>query len=142
MGAVAGVVVGLDQLTKTIAERGLAAGPVHMIWTLQLNLSYNNGVAFSMGRGLAPVIVPAGVVLVALLVGMGRTTATTAGLVALGLVVGGALGNLTDRLVRGQGGAVIDFIDFQWWPVFNLADSAIVCGAGLLVLAGLRRQTG
>jgi signal peptidase II len=64
------------------------------------------------------------------------TSATLA--VALGLVLGGAVGNLADRLVRGNGGAVIDFIDFQWWPVFNLADVAISCGAVLLVLRSLR----
>jgi signal peptidase II len=60
---------------------------------------------------------------------------------ALGLVLGGALGNLTDRALRGPGllsGRVIDFIDFHVWPVFNLADSAIVVGAILLAWAGLR----
>jgi signal peptidase II len=58
--------------------------------------------------------------------------------IALGLVLGGALGNLADRLIRGHGGAVIDFIDFQWWPVFNVADMAITIGAVLLVIAGFR----
>ena len=140
VGLVAAAVVALDQLTKSIAERELANGPVHVIWTLQLNLSYNNGVAFSLGRGWAPVIVPVGIVLVALLVGMGRTVATVAGLLALGLVLGGAAGNLTDRLIRGHGGSVIDFIDLQWWPVFNVADAAIVCGGALLVLTGLRTR--
>ena len=61
--------------------------------------------------------------------------------VGLGLVLGGALGNLTDRVVRGSGlnGRVVDFIDFRVWPVFNLADSAIVIGAALILLAGVRR---
>lgn len=136
-GLVAGVaaaVMAVDQATKTLAERDLATGPVHVIGTLQLNLAYNNGVAFSLGRGLAPFIVPIGVVLVAVLVGVGRTTASVLGLVALGLVVGGAAGNLIDRLFRG--GEVIDFIDLQWWPVFNVADSAVVCGGLLLALVG------
>ncbi|HTG46531.1 MAG TPA: signal peptidase II, partial [Actinomycetota bacterium] len=59
--------------------------------------------------------------------------------VALGLILGGALGNLTDRAVRGPGlsGHVVDFIDVHIWPVFNLADSAIVIGAVLLALASL-----
>ncbi|MBI2238155.1 MAG: signal peptidase II, partial [Actinobacteria bacterium] len=64
--------------------------------------------------------------------------------VALGLVLGGALGNLTDRISRGPGlsGRVVDFIDLHVWPVFNLADSAIVVGALLLLLAGARHGTG
>jgi signal peptidase II len=62
--------------------------------------------------------------------------------VALGLVLGGALGNLTDRIVRGPGvsGRVVDFIDFHVWPVFNVADSAIVIGAVLLAMGGIRRE--
>jgi signal peptidase II len=62
--------------------------------------------------------------------------------VALGLVLAGAVGNLTDRLIRGPGfsGEVVDFIDLHVWPVFNLADSAIVVGAAILLLHGLRRR--
>ena len=60
--------------------------------------------------------------------------------VGLGLILGGALGNLTDRVLRGPLG-VIDFIDFRVWPVFNAADAAIVIGAIIVALAGLRRRT-
>jgi signal peptidase II len=62
--------------------------------------------------------------------------------VGLGLVLGGAIGNLIDRGTRGPGfsGEVVDFIDLQVWPVFNLADSAIVIGAALLLLSSLRRD--
>jgi signal peptidase II len=63
--------------------------------------------------------------------------------VSLGLILGGALGNLTDRAIRGDGllsGRVVDFIDFHVWPVFNLADSAIVIGALLLAVGGIRRE--
>jgi signal peptidase II len=62
--------------------------------------------------------------------------------VGLGLVLGGAIGNLIDRAIRGSGfsGEVVDFIDLQVWPVFNLADSAIVTGAALLLLTSLRRD--
>ncbi len=58
-------------------------------------------------------------------------------------MLGGALGNLTDRVVRGSGfsGRVVDFIDFRWWPVFNVADSAIVIGAGLILLSGVLRSS-
>jgi len=71
-------------------------------------------------------------------VGSRHGPATWAGAVALGLLAGGAAGNLVDRLLRDHGGAVVDFIDLQWWPVFNLADAAITCGAVALVLASRR----
>lgn len=69
-----------------------------------------------------------------------RKPPSLTGAVALGLVLGGALGNLTDRLVRGPGfsGEVVDFLDFRVWPVFNVADSCIVIGAALLLLTGAR----
>ena len=64
-----------------------------------------------------------------------------AGAVAAGLVAGGALGNLGDRAFRGDDGflhgAVVDFIDLQWWPIFNVADSAIVVGGILLVVVSM-----
>jgi signal peptidase II len=134
-GLVAVAVVAVDQWTKTLAERHLADGPVHVWWTLRLNLSYNSGAAFGLGRGATPVILALGVVVLVLLLGFGRVAmAQTFGAVALGLVIGGAVGNLADRLVRDNGGAVIDFVDLQWWPIFNVADAAITVGAGLLVL--------
>ena len=72
----------------------------------------------------------------------GRTVPTRMGAVAVGLVLGGAAGNLTDRALRAGdgflGGAVIDFIDVQWYPVFNVADMAVVGGALLLLLATVR----
>lgn len=139
-GAVAVVVVALDQLTKTLAERHLADGPVHLFWTLRLALNLNSGAAFGLGRGTGPIIIVVGVVMIVLLLGLGRLAATDVlAAVALGLLLGGAAGNLVDRLVRDNGGAVIDFIDFQWWPVFNVADIGVTTGAGLLILASRRR---
>ena len=62
--------------------------------------------------------------------------------VALGMIVGGASGNVADRLLRGDSGflqgSVVDFIDLQWWPVFNVADIGVVCGAILLSIATFR----
>jgi signal peptidase II len=52
----------------------------------------------------------------------------------LGLIIGGALGNLVDRLVRHHAGAVIDFVDLRWWPVFNVADAAITVGVVVAVM--------
>ncbi|MDP9386464.1 MAG: signal peptidase II [Actinomycetota bacterium] len=141
-GATAAAVVVADQTTKTWALRALDDGPVHVVWTLRLNLSFNSGAAFGIGKGLGPLLVVVGVVLVVALVAMARSTPTTAAAVAVGLVGGGAVGNLADRFLRDHGGAVVDFIDLQWWPVFNLADAAITCGALLLVVVGWRDGAG
>jgi signal peptidase II len=80
---------------------------------------------------------------VVVLVAVGRSVDRTAIAVALGLVLGGALGNLADRLFRSPGfgrGSVVDFVDLRWWPVFNVADAAITCGCVVLVLLSLGRS--
>jgi signal peptidase II len=139
-GVVAGVVVVLDQLTKSWALGALDDGPVDLVWTLRFKLSFNSGAAFGIGEGLAPFFVATGVVMLVVLLVLSRSVAATRpAAVALGLVLGGAVGNLADRLFRGHDGAVVDFIDLQWWPVFNVADAAITCGAILLVLTGPRK---
>ncbi len=109
---------------------------------MQLNLTYNTGAAFSQGEGLGPYI---GIAAAAVAIGLlwsGRTVPTRTGAVAVGLVLGGAAGNLTDRAFRAGdgflGGAVIDFVDVQWYPVFNVADMAVVGGALLLLFATAR----
>lgn len=136
---VAAAVVAADQFTKHLALGGLDDGPIHVIWTLQLRLTFNRGAAFGLGPGISPVLVAVGVVVLVGLLAFGRDGARTPGaVVALGLIVGGALGNLVDRVVRDHGGAVVDFVDLQWWPVFNLADAAITCGAVALVLVSRR----
>lgn len=140
-GASAAAVVALDQLTKEWALSALQDGPIDLLWTLRLNLTFNSGAAFGLARGLAPLLMVVGVIVVVLLVGAGR--ALLAGLgssVSLGMVVGGAAGNLSDRFFRGHGGAVVDFIDLQWWPVFNLADAAICVGAALMVFTAYRKE--
>ena len=134
-------VVAADQLTKSWALEALDDGPVHLVGTLRLNLSFNTGAAFGLGQGLAPLLMFVAIAVLVALVAFGRTAADTPlAVVALGLVVGGAVGNLIDRLVRDHEGAVVDFIDLQWWPIFNLADSAITIGALLFVL-GARAGT-
>ena len=133
---VAVAVAAADQLTKAWALQALADGPIHLLWTLRLRLSFNTGIAFGLGRGLGTLLVPLALAVLVVMVVLGWVGSgglpTT---VALGLVTGGAAGNLVDRLVR-HGGAVVDFVDLQWWPVFNLADAAISCGVVLLLLAG------
>ncbi len=139
---VAGLVIVVDQLTKWWAVTHLQDRIVHVLWTLQLNLTFNSGMAFGRGRGFGPIIAVIGVVLVGvLLLGTSRAPSKLAA-VAGGLVLGGAISNLLDRFFREGsgflGGRVVDFIDLQRFPVFNLADAAIDIGAVLLVIVLLR----
>jgi signal peptidase II len=140
-GLVGLVVVVLDQLAKEWALDALADGPIEVIGSLQWNLGFNSGTAFSFGEGRGGLISLLGLVAVlVLLAGVLRWPGRLPK-VAAGLVVGGALGNLYDRFTRGPGlldGAVVDFIDVQWWPIFNIADIAICVGAGLLAILSFR----
>ena len=138
LGLVAGVVVAIDQATKTWALEELADGPIDLVWTLRLNLSFNSGAAFGVGEGLAPLLIAGAVAIMVVLAGFSRSLTGRLPTLALGMVLGGAAGNLVDRLIRDHDGAVVDFIDLQWWPIFNVADMAIVGGAILLVLTSGR----
>ena len=142
--AIAFVVVMLDQVSKTLALNALDDGRViDVVWTLRFARGFNSGMAFSKAEGWGPVIgVVATVVLVYLLSTL-RRAGSAVSATGLALVIGGASGNLVDRLFRGDAwmrGSVVDFIDLQWWPVFNVADSAITVGAVLLVLGALRES--
>jgi signal peptidase II len=139
---VAAVVLAVDQLTKWWALQNLRTRTIHVVWTLQFNLTRNTGAAFSRFGGQGPVIGVLALAIVAFLLWQGTSVSSRTGSVAIGLVLGGALGNLADRAFRGGGfmhGAVVDFIDLRWWPVFNVADSCVVVGAILLVVVNLVR---
>jgi signal peptidase II len=135
---VAAAAVAIDQLTKSLAVDRLADDTVEVFWTLRFNLTFNSGLSFGQGEGLTGYITVLAVLLVVGLVWWSRSLTSRPMAAAVGLLLGGACGNLADRLFRSHDGAVVDFIDFQWWPVFNVADIAVFCGAGLLVLATLR----
>jgi signal peptidase II len=109
---------------------------------LQLRFTTNPGGAFGLFGNLSVLFVAFSVVVIGVVVLASRNLPGRASAFGLGLVLGGAAGNLTDRLIRGPGlqGEVVDFIDFHVWPVFNAADSAIVIGALVLLFLGLRRQ--
>lgn len=138
------VVVALDQATKWFALRGLDDGPIALFWGIDLRLVFNTGSAFGVGADLSPFIAVASVVVVVVLLRTGRGLAGWPANLGIALVVGGAIGNLIDRVARAGdgvlGGAVVDFVDLGWWPVFNLADAAITVGAPLLVLALARES--
>jgi signal peptidase II len=137
-------VLALDQLTKDWALGALDDGrTIDLVGSLRFRLVFNPGGAFSLfgGGGWGPVISALAITVVALLLWQLRSVASTWATVALGLVVGGALGNLVDRAVRGDDGflhgKVVDFIDLQWWPVFNVADIGVVVGSFALVAVGV-----
>jgi signal peptidase II len=144
IAVVAAAVLALDQLTKHWALAALDDGPIDLIGSLRLQLTFNSGASFSMGSGRGGLIGLVGLVVVVFLL---RSVARWPGIlapVALGMIVGGALGNLADRVFRAGaggllGGRVVDFIDLQWWPVFNVADMGVVLGAALLIVASLRQ---
>jgi signal peptidase II len=129
----------VDRATKIWAESALAGRRPIVVIPGVLDLAYttNSGGAFGLGQSawwlftFATIAVAAAIALAAFRI-RGRATGA-----ALGLILGGALGNLTDRLLRGEmplRGRVVDFIDLHVWPVFNLADTAIVVGALLLAV--------
>ncbi|MBF6075063.1 signal peptidase II [Nocardia beijingensis] len=135
----AAVVLGLDLLTKTIAVAKLTPGdPVPIVGDFaRLSLVRNPGAAFSMATGMTWLLTLVAAAVVIGVVRIGRTLRSLWWAIGLGMVLGGAVGNLADRLFRAPGplqGHVVDFVAVGWWPVFNVADSAIVCGAILLVV--------
>jgi signal peptidase II len=138
--ALAALVVIADQLTKHWAVNSLDDRTIDVVWTLRLHLAFNSGMAFSRGDGLGPIIgVIALVVVVAFVVSL-RRSGSRWSTIGVGLIVGGAVGNIVDRLFRDPGwlrGRVVDFIDLQWWPIFNVADIGITVGALMLLVGSL-----
>ena len=140
-----GLVIGLDQLSKWLAEQFLLLGqPLPVLPSFNLTLLYNTGAAFSFlaqagGWQRWFFLLLSLTISVALVLWIGRLQrGQTLLAIALSLILGGAVGNLIDRIVHGH---VIDFIQLYYqhwyWPAFNLADSAITVGAILLVLDNL-----
>jgi len=132
IGAAVAVLI-LDILTKGWAVSALSDGrDIHIFWTLHFALTRNEGMAFSTGTNVGPIIGMLAIVVIAILIFTMRKQSSVVSIVATGCIIGGAIGNVLDRVFRGSaflGGAVVDFIDFRWWPVFNIADIGIVCGA-------------
>lgn len=140
VAVVATTVVLADQASKWWALRALGGGrSIEVAWTLRFRLIFNSGTAFGLGSRFAPLIAILAVAVVVVLLRVSGAVEGTWTRLSLGLVLGGAIGNLLDRSLRAGGGvlggAVVDFIDLRWWPVFNLADSAITVGAVLLAVA-------
>jgi signal peptidase II len=137
-GALGGLVVAADQATKAAIEANLVPGEdVHVLGPISLTSAHNTGVAFGLAGGGSGVgIVLLTLAALALIFSIfAREPGRPGTWLAIGLISGGALGNLADR-VRAD--AVTDFVDLPGWPPFNLADTAITLGVATLAWAYLR----
>jgi signal peptidase II len=148
-GTVATVALALDVISKVLVVAKLPEThrPIRLLGgAIYLDQTRNSGAAFSLGTSFTVILTVVALAVVAVIVRTAGRMRSAGWAVALGLVLGGALGNLADRLCRAPGvgrGHVVDWIsafgpDGKHWPIFNLADSAIVCGAILAAVLALR----
>jgi signal peptidase II len=140
---IAFVILALDLVTKIAVVHWIQPGrPIEIIGdVVTLRLVRNPGAAFSMATGMTWLLTIVAVCVVIGVIRIGRTLRSPLWALGLGLVLGGALGNLIDRFFRAPGplqGHVVDFVSVGWWPVFNVADSAVSIGAVALVVYSLR----
>ena len=142
--AAAGAVWLLDRLSKLWVESALAGRPpITLIpGVLDLRFTTNSGGAFSLGQSAPWVFAGASILVSGAIVATAFRHEHTLTAFALGLILGGALGNVTDRAIRGprMSGHVIDFVDLHIWPIFNVADSAVVIGAILLAISSVTAE--
>jgi signal peptidase II len=137
-------VYGLDQLAKFLVVSGLEVGDVVPVLgeLLQLHFVTNSGAAFSLASGFTWVLSLVAVGVIGFIIWFARRIQSVAWAITFGLVLGGAFGNVTDRLFREPGfgvGHVVDFIQIWGFPaIFNVADIAVVTGMGLFLLLTLR----
>lgn len=141
--AAAAVVTGADQWIKALVTRAMPPGSSVPVIDGLLSLTHvqNRGVAFGLMPGIPPIVTMLAALTLVLLLAYnkGRQLRSRMSAVGLALMAGGAVGNLLDRI---RYGFVVDYIDVHVWPVFNLADAAIVAGAGLVVLVLMRSGGG
>jgi signal peptidase II len=147
---VAVLVLALDVVSKVLVVASLEPGEQKRLLggAIYLDVARNSGAAFSLGTGFTVLLSVIALVVVGIIVRTASRMRSTGWAISLGLILGGALGNLVDRIFREPGvfrGHVVDWISLfgpnaEHWPIFNLADSAIVCGAvlaGVLSLLGI-----
>jgi len=136
-GALAALVLAADQVAKAAVEANLVPGEhVEVLGPLELTLAHNRGVAFGLAGGAGLGLIAVTLAALGLIVYLFARDPGRRGMwLATGLVAGGALGNLADRVFAGE---VTDYIAVGSWPPFNLADVAITCGVALLALIYVR----
>lgn len=133
----AAIILALDQGTKQWALNNLSGDPIEVIdGVLRLRLTLNTGGAFGLLQGLPGFFLVATLVIVGGILIGARKVDDHRWAIPLGTVLGGGLGNASDRLLRDTGGGVVDFIDLYVWPVFNVADMSIVFGALTILVLG------
>lgn len=143
-GATAVAVVAADLITKRIAATSFRTDPVEVIGSF-LTFSYteNPGASFGLFRGGGTILGLAAFVALGVVIGALLERRSTAEVIAFGLVAGGAVGNLVDRIARGDGlldGAVIDWIRLPNFPLFNIADSSLTVGVAILLILAWRHR--
>jgi signal peptidase II len=139
---VASVVVAIDQATKQLAVDALADAPFDLIaGVLSLRLTLNPGGAFGVLQGVPGFFLVASIGIVIALLFWVRHLEERRWAWPVGMILGGGIGNLIDRVLRDTDGRVVDFIDLHVWPVFNVADSAIVLGVGVILLLMIRSSS-
>jgi signal peptidase II len=141
--AVAVFVIAADVLSKAIVVARMPDhAPIRLLGgLLTITLTRNGGAAFSIGTSMTIVFTAIALGVVVYILRTARNLRSIGWAISLGLLLGGATGNLIDRIFRAPGvfqGHVVDWIELPHWPVFNLADSAIVCAGVLIVLLALR----
>jgi signal peptidase II len=141
--AVAVFVIAADVVSKAIVVARMPGhAPIRLLGgLLTITLTRNGGAAFSIGTSMTIVFTAIALGVVVYILRTARNLRSIGWAISLGLLLGGATGNLIDRMFRAPGvfqGHVVDWIELPHWPVFNLADSAIVCAGVLIVLLALR----
>lgn len=141
-------VLALDVVSKILVVANLRPGQQVRVLggVFYLDIARNSGAAFSLGTGFTVILTVVALAVVAVILRTARRMRSVGWAVCLGLILGGALGNLSDRIFRAPGvgrGYVVDWISAfgpngAHWPIFNLADSGIVCGAVLAAILALR----
>ena len=131
-----------DYASKELAIRNLSDGSIDVIGDLlRFNLVFNPGAAFSLASNATIFLSAFGISIAVVIFYYGRKVKSTPWAVALGLALGGIFGNLTDRIFREPGmlrGEVVDWIQLPNWPIFNMADSAVVCAAVLITILSIK----
>ncbi len=151
-GAVSLTIIVLDRITKWWIESRLEPGSceraedacIDLIGSLRLHFIENPGMAFSRGENIGPLLGVVAFIMSGVLIRLAMTASSPWRQAMFGLIIGGAIGNLIDRIVRADdgflGGSVVDFIDLQWFPIWNVADAGITCGVLGLLLLGNRGE--
>tara|TARA_Y100001970_G_C13680370_1_gene577408 strand:- start:58 stop:555 length:498 start_codon:yes stop_codon:yes gene_type:complete len=139
------VILAIDQVTKILAVAKLEdREPIDLFWTLRLNVIRNKGASFSLGTAYTSLLAVVAILAAIAIFTLSKSAKTPVSSAFFGVVLGGVLGNVIDRIFRSRGGflngGVVDFIDFQWWPIFNVADMALVVGLPILLILRLRED--